>query len=356
MTTLPPQQAQTPRQIGVSGSILTLPPLGEALQRAGLITREQIDEALIAQSQTPNKRIGDILVERGAIARETADFFAEPMSALGQPAATCPTIYYVKAAGLLDDDRIISILQEQSRTGMSFETIAVGWGWLRRETLNYLMAYRETPESRPLLPATEHPSVSSQFKRWLDILGACVGLLLTAILFVPLAIAIKLDSPGPIFFSQLRIGLRGKPFRMWKFRSMVPDAERLKHQVENQAKGFIFKNENDPRITWLGHFLRRTSLDEFPQFWNVLIGHMSLVGTRPPTADEVLQYRPHHWQRLHVKPGITGEWQANGRAQVNDFEDIVEMDVLYQQKWSVLYDLQLIWKTIAAVVKKEGAY
>lgn len=202
----------------------------------------------------------------------------------------------------------------------------------------------------------EHPSVKSKSKRLLDILGGCVGLLLTSIIFVPVAIAIKLDSPGPIFFTQLRVGLNGKAFRIWKFRSMVSDAEYLKHKVENQAEGFIFKNENDPRVTRVGKFLRRTSLDEFPQFLNVLIGDMSLVGTRPPTSDEVLHYQPYHWQRLQVKPGITGEWQANGRANVNNFEDIVEMDILYQQKWSVLYDLQLIWKTMVAVLKKEGAY
>ena len=130
---------------------------------------------------------------------------------------------------------------------------------------------------------------------------------------------------------------------------------RKKHLVQNQASGFIFKNENDPRITRIGRFLRRTSLDELPQFWNVLKGDMSLVGTRPPTPDEVARYNPHHWRRLDVKPGLTGEWQVNGRSTVKNFEDIVDMDLQYQDKWSVTYDLQLILKTILVVVKGSGA-
>jgi lipopolysaccharide/colanic/teichoic acid biosynthesis glycosyltransferase len=133
------------------------------------------------------------------------------------------------------------------------------------------------------------------------------------------------------------------------------NADQMKHLVKNEAKGLIFKNENDPRITQLGQFLRRTSLDEFPQFWNVLKGDMSLVGTRPPTEDEVAQYQPHHWQRLNVKPGITGEWQANGRSSIKDFEEIVQLDLDYQRKWSVLYDLKLILQTIQIVLAKKGA-
>ncbi|NET12983.1 MAG: sugar transferase, partial [Okeania sp. SIO1H6] len=116
-----------------------------------------------------------------------------------------------------------------------------------------------------------------------------------------------------------------------------------------------FKNEKDPRITRIGRFLRRTSLDELPQFWNVLKGDMSLVGTRPPTFDEVKNYEAHHWHRLDIKPGMTGEWQVNGRSSVKDFEEIVRMDIDYQQKWSIAYDLKLIWKTIWVVFNKSGA-
>lgn len=212
------------------------------------------------------------------------------------------------------------------------------------------------PPSMVPIPIESHPSVNSRLKRCVDLLGAIVGLSVTAIVLVPIAIAIQVDNPGPIFYSQIRCGLNGVPFRIWKFRSMVIGAERLKHMIKNEAKGNIFKNANDPRITRVGRFLRKTSLDEFPQFWNVLKGEMSLVGTRPPTPDEVSNYSPHHFARLWVKPGITGEWQANGRSKVEDFEDIVRMDVAYQQKWSVFYDLVLIFKTIAAVLDRKGAY
>jgi lipopolysaccharide/colanic/teichoic acid biosynthesis glycosyltransferase len=201
-----------------------------------------------------------------------------------------------------------------------------------------------------------HISVTNRTKRALDILGALVGLSIMVLLFIPIAIAIQLDNPGAIFYRQLRYGYRGQPFYIWKFRSMVTNADSLKHLVKNEARGLIFKNEYDPRITRVGKFLRRTSLDEFPQFWNILMGNMSLVGTRPPITSEVSQYLPHHWKRLAVKPGLTGEWQANGRSDVSDFETIVEMDVNYQKHWSVGYDLQLIWKTLVSVLSKKGAY
>jgi lipopolysaccharide/colanic/teichoic acid biosynthesis glycosyltransferase len=204
-------------------------------------------------------------------------------------------------------------------------------------------------------PRRHHVSLSSRAKRCLDIVGAIVGLTITAIVFLPIAIAIYLDNPGAILYRQERCGLQGDRFSIWKFRSMVTDADRLKHTVSNQAKGHIFKNENDPRITRVGRFLRRTSLDELPQFWNVLLGDMSLVGTRPPTPDEVKHYNNRHWQRLEVKPGMTGEWQANGRSSVSDFEAIVDMDLQYIRNWSVAYDVQLIIKTIQVVLRRKGA-
>jgi lipopolysaccharide/colanic/teichoic acid biosynthesis glycosyltransferase len=190
----------------------------------------------------------------------------------------------------------------------------------------------------------------------LDIIGALIGLVVTAIIAVPIALVIKLDDPGPVFYSQIRCGVKGKTFRVWKFRSMIVNADQLQHLVDNQAQGNIFKNKNDPRVTRVGRFLRRTSLDELPQFWNVLKGDMSLVGTRPPTVEEVMNYKTHHWERLNTKPGMTGEWQANGRSSITDFEDIVQMDLAYQQKWSVIYDLKLILKTLMVVAKKDGAF
>ena len=208
-----------------------------------------------------------------------------------------------------------------------------------------------TPNVKPIV----HSSVTSTEKRILDILGAIVGLFITAIISIPIAIAMWVNDPGNIFYSQTRCGLDGKPFKIWKFRSMVADADQKKHLVKNQATGHIFKNENDPRITKVGHFLRKTSLDEFPQFWNVLKGDMSLVGTRPPTTDEVAMYEPHHFLRLKVKPGITGEWQVRGRSQVLNFEDIVQMDLDYQKRWSFFYDVHLLIQTVVVVLARKGA-
>ena len=212
------------------------------------------------------------------------------------------------------------------------------------------------PESLSVNQQVRHPSVNSKAKRFLDILGGLVGLTITLFLAIPISIAMQFDSPGPLLYSQIRCGLNGKRFRIWKFRSMIVNADQQKHLVENQAQGHIFKNDRDPRITRVGSFLRRTSLDEFPQFWNVLKGDMSLVGTRPPTPDEVSQYNQKHLQRLFVKPGLTGEWQVKGRSNVTDFEKIVEMDLDYQRKWSTIYDVDLILRTIFVVLARKGAY
>jgi lipopolysaccharide/colanic/teichoic acid biosynthesis glycosyltransferase len=210
---------------------------------------------------------------------------------------------------------------------------------------------------RTLILPPPHPSASSFIKRCIDLLGGLVGLGILSLVFVPIAIAIRLDSPGPIFYTQERYGLQGQPFKIRKFRSMVVNADALKSQVQNEAKGLIFKNEQDPRITRVGRFLRRTSLDELPQFWNVVMGEMSLVGTRPPTADEVAHYSDHHWRRLDVKPGLTGEWQVSGRSSIKDFEEIVRLDLRYQSLWTPAYDLFLIIKTLYVLLSpRSGAY
>jgi anti-anti-sigma factor len=205
------------------------------------------------------------------------------------------------------------------------------------------------------LPDT-HPSVRSWTKRFIDIVGALTGLVITAILSIPIIIAIQIDDPGPIFFGQIRCGWMGKRFKMWKFRSMCVDAEAKKAELQklNQVKGAFFKIDKDPRVTKVGSFLRRTSLDELPQFWNVLKGEMSLVGTRPPTPDEVGCYEVPEWQRLDVKPGMTGEWQVNGRSSIRNFEDVIRLDLQYQKNWSLTYDLKLIFKTVAILFNKSS--
>ncbi|MEL7068134.1 MAG: sugar transferase [Cyanobacteria bacterium J06581_3] len=198
------------------------------------------------------------------------------------------------------------------------------------------------------------PAATSLLKRALDIVGSIVGLALVGMVILPIAIAIKKDG-GPLFFTQTRYGYRGQPFKIWKFRSMVPDADALKHTVKNEASGLIFKNEEDPRITKIGKFLRRTSLDELPQFWNVLKGDMSLVGTRPPVLREVAEYELHHWQRLAIKPGITGKWQTSGRSSIKDFEQIVAMDMDYQSGWSIWADIVILVKTVTVVLGRKDA-
>ncbi len=200
-----------------------------------------------------------------------------------------------------------------------------------------------------------HRSAQSFWKRAVDIVGGLIGLAFTALIFIPIALVIRWDSPGSVLYSQERCSVGGKRFRIWKFRSMGVNADAQKESLQNEASGHIFKMAADPRVTTVGKFLRRTSLDEFPQFWNVLMGDMSLVGTRPPSLDEVAKYEAHHWQRLAVKPGITGVWQVNGRSTVKDFEDIVKLDLSYQEDWSVGYDLYLIFKTVWVVFNKDGA-
>ena len=194
-------------------------------------------------------------------------------------------------------------------------------------------------------------------KRLMDICGAIVGLILCGIISIFLVPAIKLDSPGPAIFSQIRIGKNGRRFKFYKFRSMYIDAEERKKELmkNNEMDGLMFKMEDDPRITKVGKFIRKTSLDEFPQFWNVLIGDMSLVGTRPPTEDEFNKYNGHYKRRLMMTPGITGLWQVSGRSSITDFDEVVKLDLEYIDNWSLLGDIKILFKTVYSVIKRDGA-
>jgi exopolysaccharide biosynthesis polyprenyl glycosylphosphotransferase len=195
-------------------------------------------------------------------------------------------------------------------------------------------------------------------KRSLDVVGATVGLLLTAIVFPFIAVAIRLDSPGPVFFTQRRIGENGRIFRCWKFRSMYVDAESRKKDLirRNEMNGAVFKIRNDPRVTRVGRFLRKTSLDELPQFWNILRGEMSLVGTRPPTPDEVECYEHWHRRRISIRPGLTGLWQVSGRNQVRDFDEIARLDIKYIENWSLWLDIKILFKTLQVILVGQGSY
>ncbi len=194
-------------------------------------------------------------------------------------------------------------------------------------------------------------------KRLIDILGAVVGLAGTAVITPFVAAAIKIDSPGPIFFSQTRIGRNGRRFKIWKFRSMYTDAEERKKELEaqNEIKGLMFKMEGDPRITRVGKFIRRTSIDETPQFLNILVGDMSLVGTRPPTEDEFEQYNGYYRRRLSITPGLTGLWQVSGRSDIQDFEEIVRLDLEYIDNWSLGLDVKILIMTVFAVLGRKGS-
>lgn len=194
-------------------------------------------------------------------------------------------------------------------------------------------------------------------KRVIDICGALVGCIFLALITVIFGPLIKLESPGPIFFAQKRVGKNGRIFKMYKFRSMYADAEERKKELmaQNEMSGFMFKMENDPRITKIGGFMRKTSLDEFPQFLNILKGDMSLVGTRPPTLDEFSQYSPYHKKRLSFRPGLTGMWQVSGRSDITDFEEIVRLDVEYIENWSVGLDIKILLKTVLTVFMGSGA-
>jgi exopolysaccharide biosynthesis polyprenyl glycosylphosphotransferase len=197
------------------------------------------------------------------------------------------------------------------------------------------------------------------FKRLLDIIGGLVGVILTGIISIFVMPAIYIKSPGSVLFSQWRVGKGGKKFKIYKFRSMYMDAEKRKKELmeKNSVKnGFMFKMENDPRIIkGIGHFIRDTSLDEFPQFFNVLKGDMSLVGTRPPTVDEWERYELYHRKRLAIKPGLTGMWQICGRSKITDFDEVVELDTKHIKEWSLGLDLKILFKTVAVVLKREGA-
>lgn len=195
------------------------------------------------------------------------------------------------------------------------------------------------------------------YKRALDITGGTVGLLLLFIMFPFVALAIKLDSPGPVLFTQLRKGQHGRTFRLYKFRTMYTNAEEMKKKLmaDNQMQGHMFKMDNDPRITRVGGWLRKTSLDEFPQFINVMRGEMSLVGTRPPTIDEVEKYQPEHLKRIAAKPGLTGLWQVSGRNKIKDFEQVVELDCRYLDNWQFFDDIRILLKTVWVVLQRKGA-
>lgn len=215
--------------------------------------------------------------------------------------------------------------------------------------------------SLPVLQFEQPLIVGSDFfiKRCIDFVSASAFVLLAMPLYLVIALAIKLDSPGPIFYKQTRIGLHGKPFKVWKFRTMVANADKIQKDLEanNEMKdGVLFKIKNDPRITSLGKFLRCYSLDELPQLFNVVLGEMSLVGPRPLPIRDVEKFSEHHFVRHNVLPGITGLWQVSGRSDITDFEQVIRLDVSYIESWSLKLDFKILLQTVNVIFGKKGAY
>lgn len=194
-------------------------------------------------------------------------------------------------------------------------------------------------------------------KRIIDIVGGLVGSIISLPIILLVAIPLLIESPGPLIFKQQRVGRNGRLFNIYKLRSMYVDAEKRKKELmkSNKMDGHMFKMDDDPRITKVGKFIRKYSIDELPQFWNVLKGDMSLVGTRPPTVDEFEAYENHHKRRLSMKPGITGNWQVSGRSDIQNFEEVVKLDCEYIDNWSLGLDIKILFKTVGVVLTHKGA-
>ncbi|WP_191990409.1 sugar transferase [Limosilactobacillus reuteri] len=199
--------------------------------------------------------------------------------------------------------------------------------------------------------------VYHSIKRIFDIVAATSGIVLLSPLMIIIAVLIKTEDHGPIFYKQVRVGKNGKTFKMYKFRSMFVNADKMLAELkeQNDVEGPMFKMKEDPRVTKIGHFIRKHSLDELPQFFNVIKGDMSLVGPRPPLPSEVAEYSDYDKQRLYVIPGCTGLWQATERNEVG-FNEMVQLDIQYIQRASFIFDLWIIWKTVEIIVKPNGSY
>ncbi len=211
----------------------------------------------------------------------------------------------------------------------------------------------------PMIGITRTPTGEVRLigKRVLDIIGSLFGIMLLSPLLGVVALLVKLEDGGPVLFKQVRSGLQGRKFPMLKFRSMCIDAEKKQKELMhlNEMEGPVFKIKHDPRITPIGRFIRKTSIDELPQLFNVLVGQMSLVGPRPPLPSEVAQYKPRQRRRLSVRPGITGLWQVSGRNEISDFDQWMQLDLEYIDSWSLWLDIKILFKTVPVVLLHKGA-
>ncbi len=264
----------------------------------------------------------------------------------------------------IDEALIVTDVRSEQRAAYEHELETMGitiHDVLTRESTERRARFYEEVAGYPTLTISVNEATPLQtlFKRVLDIVGGLVGSAFCILILLIIGPIIYIKDPGPIIFKQTRIGKNGKKFQFLKLRSMYKDAEARKKELMEQNNipdGMMFKMKNDPRIIpGIGNFIRETSLDEFPQFFNVLAGDMSLVGTRPPTVDEWEKYGAHHRLRLAIKPGITGMWQVSGRSEITNFEDVLKLDTDYIYNWTPGLDLRILWQTVVQVIKRKGA-
>jgi exopolysaccharide biosynthesis polyprenyl glycosylphosphotransferase len=278
------------------------------------------------------------------------------LGTLGDVPALLNTMIFdeiVVTDGVTDNRDIRGLAETCLERGLTFHTLvpmpASTQGRYHAEAIDdglYLMSLEATPQG----------TLALLLKRTIDVIGAAVGLMAFGVVYVVFAPIIRWESEGAALFSQTRVGRNGRQFTLFKLRTMCSDAEALRGALAgaNDMSGHLFKIRHDPRITRVGRFLRRTYLDEFPQFWNVLRGDMSLVGTRPPTVEEAASYSPHHRRRLSMRPGLTGLWQTSGNGTITDFEDVVRLDCDYIERWSIWLDLRILLQTCVTVARLAG--
>ena len=335
----------------IDQAVLKLWPIGPGAARALLISRGEHTLRALEHPTLSDARsyaVGGILDP-------------EELGLQGQEGFTrlCQTLKRYRAdtvvlSGPLDDRALALVIDAAGAAGCQLIAIP------RTFVVGGLESRMVWSRGAPLI-ALNRPGLRGRqllIKRTLDVVVSGLGMALLSPLFGLIAIAIYLSSPGPIFFRQTRVGLGGRLFKITKFRSMVHDAEALREDLATRSLYNdlrLFKIKNDPRVTRLGAFLRRSSLDELPQLWNVLSGDMSLVGPRPPLPAEVELYEEHHYTRFDVKPGITGPWQVNGRNLITDFEEVIRLEIDYIREWTLWKDLGILLKTIPAVLYMRGA-
>lgn len=322
-------------------------------------TRDRIRDALeniVSYNEWSRKLTGIILMDVNAVGQEIEGF---PVVASTDSFMDYVVRHDIDEVFIMDSERqhsqiIRSWIQELEDMGIivdmnidAFDIEVHG-----KKTLNRVGKYAVVTFARNIFSTRQVIA-----KRVLDVVGSLVGLVLLGIATLFVAPAIKLDSPGPVFFGQTRVGKNGRKFTFYKFRSMYQDAEKRKKELmeKNEVQGLMFKMEDDPRITRVGKFIRKTSIDELPQFWNVLRGDMSLVGTRPPTVDEFEQYEAKHKCRLSMTPGLTGLWQISGRSDIKDFDEVIKLDMQYIDNWSILKDIKILILTVFVVFMGKGS-